>query len=361
MSLPHRKNRTPRDFPMKMALRNIAAYKKRTIVTVLLTSLTTALLVFASAWLDGSHQTMIKNAVEIYPGYLQITGKEFRDQPSYEHLIFDSATIREKLAGIEGIAIFAARFESFVLYSADEKAVGGMLTGIEPEKEAGLSRISASLQEGEYLTAEDTNQVYIGNELAKRLKVGIGDEIAFVGNGVITPLRLITCGSRVFFRPACTNSIPPRPFSIWPILRRSWRPPIMPLILLLCRSVLNRLRPWQHKSARLLARNTRQRAGSRSWPIGQGHANGLGFWLYHLGCFLHCYLFCNYDLHPADGLFPDSGNWGATGYWHHPETDSWDADAGKCSAGCCERGSWRTGRGSCGLLFSPQPYSYVRL
>lgn len=126
---------------------------------------------------------MIKNAVEIYPGYLQITGKEFRDKPSYEHLIFDSATIREKLAGIEGIAISAARFESFVLYSADEKAVGGMLTGIEPEKEAGLSRISASLQEGEYLTAEDTNQVYIGNELAKRLKVGIGDEIAFVGNG----------------------------------------------------------------------------------------------------------------------------------------------------------------------------------
>ncbi|WP_446009471.1 ABC transporter permease [Candidatus Electrothrix sp.] len=168
---------------MKMALRNIAAYKKRTIVTVLLTSLTTALLVFASAWLDGSHQTMIKNAVEIYPGYLQITGKEFRDKPSYEHLIFDSTTIREKLAGIEGIAISAARFESFVLYSADEKAVGGMLTGIEPEKEAGLSRISASLQEGEYLTAEDTNQVYIGNELAKRLKVGIGDEIAFVGNG----------------------------------------------------------------------------------------------------------------------------------------------------------------------------------
>ncbi|XCN74449.1 MAG: FtsX-like permease family protein [Candidatus Electrothrix aestuarii] len=168
---------------MKMALRNIAAYKKRTIVTVLLTSLTTALLVFASAWMDGSHQTMIKNAVEIYPGYLQITGKEFRDKPSYEHLIFDSTAIREKLADMEGIALLAARFESFVLYSADEKAVGGMLTGIEPEKEAGLSRLSASLQSGEYLSAEDTNQVYIGNELAKRLKVGIGDEIAFVGNG----------------------------------------------------------------------------------------------------------------------------------------------------------------------------------
>ncbi|MCW5213571.1 FtsX-like permease family protein, partial [Desulfobulbus sp. TB] len=36
---------------------------------------------------------------------------------------------------------------------------------------------------GEYLSGEDTNQVYIGNELAKRLKVDVGDEVAFVGNG----------------------------------------------------------------------------------------------------------------------------------------------------------------------------------
>jgi len=168
---------------MKMALRNIAAYKKRTIVTVLLTSLTTALLVFTSAWMDGSHQTMIKNAVEIYPGYLQITGREFRDKPSYDHLIFDTAAIREKLARIEGIEVSAARFESFVLYSAGEKALGGMLTGIEPEQETRLSRLAASLQSGEYLKAGDTNLVYIGNELAKRLKVGVGDEIAFVGSG----------------------------------------------------------------------------------------------------------------------------------------------------------------------------------
>lgn len=168
---------------MKLALRNISAYKKRTIVTVLLTTLTTALLVFSTAWMDGSHQTMIKNAVEIYPGYIQITSKEFREKPSYDHLIFDAESIRKKLAGIDGIKTFATRFESFVLYSAGEKAVGGMLTGIEPGEEVHLSRLFASLKKGEYLQADDTNSVYIGNELAKRLKVDVGDELAFVGNG----------------------------------------------------------------------------------------------------------------------------------------------------------------------------------
>ena len=167
----------------KFAIRNITAYKKRSIVTILLTSITTALLVFSSAWMDGSHYTMIKNAVEIYPGYIQITGKEFRTNPSLDHLIFDAETIDRKLAQNDGIAYFGARFESFVLFAADEKAVGGMLTGIEPEKEIHLSRLSSSLKTGEYLSADDTNQVYIGHELAKRLKLDVGDEVAFVGSG----------------------------------------------------------------------------------------------------------------------------------------------------------------------------------
>ena len=168
---------------LKFALRNITAYKKRSSVTALLTAIMTALLVFSSAWMDGSHYTMIQSAVEIYPGYIQITGKGFRTNPSYDHLIFDAAAIEQELVKNNGIASFGARFESFVLFSAKEKAVGGMLTGIEPEKEIHLSRLSSSLKKGEYLSADDTNQVYIGSELAKRLKLDVGDEVAFVGSG----------------------------------------------------------------------------------------------------------------------------------------------------------------------------------
>jgi len=167
----------------KLAFRNITASKKRSSVTLLLTSVMTALLIFASAWMDGSHNTMIKNSVEIYPGYIQITEKDFRDNPSFDHLIFDEAAVAEKLGKISDIAAFGARFESFVLFSVDEKAVGGMLTGIEPEKEKQLSRLFSSLIKGAYLETSDTNKIYIGNELAKRLKLDIGDEIAFIGNG----------------------------------------------------------------------------------------------------------------------------------------------------------------------------------
>lgn len=168
---------------LKIAIKNIVVYKRRSIVTILLTCFTTALLVFASAFWDGSHNKMIESAVEIYPGYLQITQKDFRKTPSYDNLIFDAQSVRNTLTRISGIDIFSERFESFVLFSSGEKAVGGMFTGIEPKKEERLSRLKKSLKKGEYLSPDDHAKLYIGSELAKRLKVDTGDILSFVGTG----------------------------------------------------------------------------------------------------------------------------------------------------------------------------------
>lgn len=168
---------------LSMAAKNVRANKKRSVVTILLTTVTTALLVYASAFMDGSHRKMIESAVEIYPGYLQITNKDFRETPGYDNLIFNSAEVAQGLAKVPEIAAFGARFESFVLFAAREKAIGAMFTGIEPEREADLSRLRDSLSKGRYLNPDDGNALYLGCELAKKLKVDVGDELAFIGNG----------------------------------------------------------------------------------------------------------------------------------------------------------------------------------
>lgn len=166
-----------------IALRNVYANKKRSVITILLGIVSTALLVFSSAWMDGSHNQMIKSAVEIYSGYIQITASEFRKNPSFEHLLLDVEKLEKEVEGVAGVELFSPRFESFVLFSVGEKATGGMLTGIIPEKESSISRLQASLKEGSYLSNSDTNQLYIGYELARRLNVTVGDDLAFVGNG----------------------------------------------------------------------------------------------------------------------------------------------------------------------------------
>ena len=56
-----------------MAARSVGAHKKRTIITIVLTTAATTLLVFTSAFMNGTHERMLQSAVEIYPGYVQIT------------------------------------------------------------------------------------------------------------------------------------------------------------------------------------------------------------------------------------------------------------------------------------------------
>ena len=181
----------------KIALRNILSYRKRSVITILLGAISTALLVISSAWMDGSHNQMINNAVEIYSGYIQITETQFRESPSFEHLLFNVEELQAEVESVAGVELFSPRFEAFVLFSAGDKAVGGMLTGMDPEKERSISRLHASLKNGEYLSNTDTNQLYIGNELARRLNVAVGDEIVFVGSGAdysFTADRLLVKG-----------------------------------------------------------------------------------------------------------------------------------------------------------------------
>lgn len=167
----------------KIAVRNIFAYARRSIITVLLLACTTAMLVFASAYMDGSHARLIQSSVEIYPGYVQITHHGFRDNPSLENLIFAADEVSGRLRDFPGIAVLTPRFESYVLFASADKAVGAMFTAIEPEKERRISRLAASLKQGSYLTSDDDALVYLGSELARRLKVGVGDQLAFVGTG----------------------------------------------------------------------------------------------------------------------------------------------------------------------------------
>ncbi|MDA3832025.1 MAG: FtsX-like permease family protein [Spirochaetales bacterium] len=167
---------------LRYGLKNILAAKKRTAVTLLLSICTTALLVFSTGFLQGSHLQMLKNAVEIYAGYIQITHRGYRQEPSLEHLIF---AVDDVMASLDdpGIRVAASRFETFVLYNGEQKSVGGMLTGIEPEKERSISRLKQSLKAGDYLKSSDTNTVFMGYELARKLAVQVGDDVTFVGTG----------------------------------------------------------------------------------------------------------------------------------------------------------------------------------
>lgn len=166
-----------------IALKSIRNKKQHSFVTIILSTISTTILIFTTAFMSGEHRVFLQNAVEVYPSYIQITNKDFRDNPSYDNLIFNTKQVKHKLKNLASIDTFSERFETFVLLSSDKKSQGVMLSGINPLQEQRISRLKKSLLSGEYLAPSDTNKLYIGNELAKSLHVDIGDKLSFVGTG----------------------------------------------------------------------------------------------------------------------------------------------------------------------------------
>ena len=167
-----------------LALKNIIFYKGRSLTTFFLSLLSAFLFVIYVAFMDGSHESMLKNSLDIYTGPLQVMHDEYRENPSYDTILEGVESVEEKLQGVEGVRAYSARLESFALLSTQEDSVGSMVTGIYPQKEIKISKLKEALHQGRYLEESDTSAIYIGAELAQRLKVDIGGKVAFVGSSI---------------------------------------------------------------------------------------------------------------------------------------------------------------------------------
>lgn len=166
----------------ELALKNIRFYKGRSITTLLLTFISAYFFIVYVAFMDGSHVSMLKNALEVYTGSLQIYQKEYRDEGGYDYLIEDSREVLDVLKKTEGIKAYTSRLETYGIVSSKERSSAMMLTGVDFNKESQLSKLKKALKEGVY----DSNGscVYMGSELAKKLRVGVGGQISFVGAAI---------------------------------------------------------------------------------------------------------------------------------------------------------------------------------
>ena len=168
----------------KLAWRNIWRHPKRSIVTMLLCLVCTAFLIFFEAFNDGSHLKMIRDATEMYSGYIQVQEEGYKERPDMDHFLKDLGIIQKVISKEYGVASVSPRLEVPALFSSDELSYGGLLIGIDPTTEAQVSRIQRMLVTGRFLSSTDTNGVYMGVDLAKKLKVGLGDSLIFLSSAM---------------------------------------------------------------------------------------------------------------------------------------------------------------------------------
>lgn len=167
----------------KLAWRNIWRNKRRTCITISAISFAVICSIFMQSINRGSHEVMIDNMVRFHTGHLQLQDYRYKDESSLDNSFYFNEELESQLsAADERIQMLFGRIETFMLGGNEHSTRGALVLGIRPEIENQFNRIVEHLVEGSFFTDDETG-VVVGEGLAQRLELNLGDELLLMGQG----------------------------------------------------------------------------------------------------------------------------------------------------------------------------------
>ena len=164
--------------------RNLGRNPKRTFITALGLAAGYFAVIFMVGFADGLKVEMIENATGLVTGQIQIHSPRYRpDRSLYETLGGRTGADFEAVirTAVRDPAVVAAapRVYGAGLLSSGQATTGGMLMGIDLDREPSVSRLMQSLWQGR-APSPAASELMIGTEMARRLELQVGDEVILV-------------------------------------------------------------------------------------------------------------------------------------------------------------------------------------
>jgi len=167
----------------KLAWRNIWRNRRRTLITISAIVFAVLAAIVMQSMNRGSYEVMIDRMVSFNTGYLQIQDYRYDGEASLDNAFLYDNTLREQVLGADPrITEVVPRLEAFMLAANDVSTRGAAVFGVDPDKEQAFNKIESYLSHGRFL-GEDENSAVMGQGLADRLQLQVGDTLALIGQG----------------------------------------------------------------------------------------------------------------------------------------------------------------------------------
>jgi len=120
--------------------------KRRTAITASSIFFAAFLSIIMRSFQLGSYGNMVFNMVETYSGFLQVQNEDYFEEPSIDNLVaYSEETINKIYSADENVKIVIPRLQYFSLISYDKRTKGVAVSGILPDKENEVSKLSTNL------------------------------------------------------------------------------------------------------------------------------------------------------------------------------------------------------------------------
>ncbi len=165
---------------LTLGWRNLWLHPLRTILTVAALAIGIAALTFLSAMDDGWMQQIKTNFALTVTGHIQIHAAGFEQSRKLADRIEKPATLVAAVEQVPGVVAVSRRVRVSGLASSADANAGALVYGVEPKGEKAISRLSDFISKGVWLPYGDARAAVLGDGLADRLSIGIGDKLVLM-------------------------------------------------------------------------------------------------------------------------------------------------------------------------------------
>ena len=158
--------------------RNLWRNTRRTCITLVAVTLSTAILIASYGLMDGLMKHAVSNATNLMVGEVQVHA------PGYlaDHSIYRALTEPDlilRAAKQKNVAAAPRRY-GYGLVAVGSKSAGARFWGVEPALERTTFDLAQHLDQGRFLSEAPERGVVLGHKLAQSLQVQIGSELVVV-------------------------------------------------------------------------------------------------------------------------------------------------------------------------------------
>jgi ABC-type lipoprotein release transport system permease subunit len=169
---------------LRLGWRNLWRNPGRSLLSIAAVAVACAVLITVESLRAGLVRQTLENGTRLVLGHLQVQDAAFRKDRNLYDTIGGGvgADVPALLAAVErrtGLAA-APRVVAFGLLSTGERSAGAEILGVDPPREAEVSRLLETVVQGQGLAGAPRGSVLLGKTLAEELGVSVGGEVAVV-------------------------------------------------------------------------------------------------------------------------------------------------------------------------------------
>jgi putative ABC transport system permease protein len=164
---------------VRIAWRNLWRHRRRTLITAGGMGLAMGLVLGMACLQDGMFSMMADVMIRQKAGHVQIAHP---DWPSRQ-LLYDTVpqSVLSQVSAVPGVEGTSGRLFSYGLAASDTSSLGARYVGLDPTADRAIREFESNLTEGDWLAAQSSGEVVIGEGMARELELSLGQDLVFLG------------------------------------------------------------------------------------------------------------------------------------------------------------------------------------